>query len=219
MTGTAEPIVMDLKRAPNVHAATQAKGEALRAALAAQRTGTGLASEQLDALPVPHRRVERWKHTPVAGFWSTPEAPSVQTIEAAGCEACPVPGLHAYRIVFVNGTFDAKASDLPVHSGVRCTPISMSDSGAGNSGHLESTDWFAALNQAFATEGMKLHVAKGVILDRPVLVHHHTSGEHNANFLRHDIHVEANAQVDLIHWSTASDSSTGIVNIMTHMKV
>ena len=219
MTGTAEPIVMDLKRAPNVHAATQAKGEALRAALAAQRTGTGLASEQLDALPVPHRRVERWKHTPVAGFWSTPEAPSVQTIEAAGCEACPVPGLHAYRIVFVNGTFDAKASDLPVHSGVRCAHISMSDSGASNSGHLESTDWFAALNQAFATEGMKLHVAKGVILDRPVLVHHHTSDEHNANFLRHDIHVEANAQVDLIHWSTASDSSTGMVNIMTHMKV
>ena len=37
MTGTAEPIVMDLKRAPNVHSATQAKGEALRAALAAQR--------------------------------------------------------------------------------------------------------------------------------------------------------------------------------------
>ena len=120
MTGTAEPIVMDLQRKPNIHPATQAKGEALIAALADLRTGTGLATEYLKELPVPHRRVERWKHTPVSGFWTTYDAPQVQTIQAAGCEACPVPGLHAYRIVFVNGMFDAEASDLPVHSGVRC---------------------------------------------------------------------------------------------------
>jgi Fe-S cluster assembly protein SufD len=218
MTGMAKPIVMDLERKPNIHRATQAKGEALRVALAALRSGTGLAAEYLDALPVPHRRVERWKHTPVAGFWSTYEAPQVQTVLAAGCEACPVPGLHAYRMVFVNGTFDPAASDLPVHNGVQCAPISMSDSPPREAGDLEATEWFAALNQAFAIEGMRLHIKKGVVLDRPLLVHHHTHGPNSANFLRHEITVEANAQVQLIHWSTADSQASGMVNIMTHIE-
>ena len=219
MTGTAEPIVMDLQRKPNIHPATQAKGEALIAALADLRTGTGLATEYLKELPVPHRRVERWKHTPVSGFWTTYEAPRVQTIQAAGCEACPVPGLHAYRIVFVNGMFDAEASDLPVHSGVRCEPVSMTASAPAEAGNLEKSDWFAALNQAHATEGMKLHVDKGVVLDRPLLVHHHTHGQKSANFLRHEIQVESNAQVQLIHWSTSNEESSGMVNIMMQMDV
>ena len=219
MSHTAEPIVMDLQRKPNVHAATQAKGEALVSALAAQRVASDSVAKHLTALPVPHRRVERWKHTPVSGFWTDYSEPVVQTIEAAGCEACPVPGLHAYRIVFVNGKFDAEASDLPVHGGVRCEPLSMTASGVKAGGNLESSDWFASLNGTFAVEGMKLHVQRGVVLDRPLLVHHHTHGPNSANFLRHEIEVEANAQVQLIQWSTANESASGMVNLLTNMDV
>ena len=219
MTPSAEPIVMDLQRKPNIHPATQAKGEALVSALAGQRTSVDSAAKYLSALPVPHRRVERWKHTAVSGFWADYSEPVVQTIEAAGCEACPVPGLHAYRIVFVNGTFDAEASDLPVHSGVRCEPLSMSSAGAEAEGNLESREWFAALNGAFAVEGMKLLVERGVVLDRPLLVHHHTHGANSANIMRHEIEVEENAQVQLIHWSTANEDASGMVNIMTRMQV
>lgn len=217
MIGTAEPVVMDLKRAPNVHAATQAKGEAMRESLLGLRPSTGLATEHLDSLPVPHRRVERWKHTPVAGFWTPFASPKVKTIRDAGCEACPVPGLHAYRLVFVNGTFDAEASDLPVHTEVHCAPMSIEDAPTQGVGDLESSEWFAALNLEFASEGMRLHVKKGAVLDRPLLVHHHTNGENNANFLRHEIVIEANAQVQLIHWCTADDSATGMVNVMTRI--
>ena len=217
MIGTAEPVVMDLKREPNVHAATQAKGEAMRESLLGLRPSTGLATEHLDALPVPHRRVERWKHTPVAGFWTAFASPKVKTIRDAGCEACPVPGLHAYRLVFVNGTFDAEASDLPVHTEVHCAPMSIEDAPTQGAGDLESSEWFAALNLEFASEGMRLHVKKGAVLDRPLLVHHHTNGENNANFLRHEIVIEANAQVQLIHWYTADDSATGMVNVMTRI--
>jgi Fe-S cluster assembly protein SufD len=219
MTHTAEPIVMDLQREPKMHPATQAKGEALVSALSGQRTSIDSATKYLSTLPVPHRRVERWKHTAVSGFWAEYSEPVVQTIEAAGCEACPVPGLHAYRIVFVNGNFDAEASDLPVHSGVCCEPLSMSGAGLKTEGNLESSEWFAALNGAFAVEGMKLQVERGVILDRPLLVHHHTSGPNSANIMRHEIEVEENAQVQLIHWSTANEAASGMVNIMTHIQV
>jgi Fe-S cluster assembly protein SufD len=219
MTHTTEPIVMDLQREPKMHPATQAKGEALVSALSGQRTSIDSATKYLSTLPVPHRRVERWKHTAVSGFWAEYSEPVVQTIEAAGCEACPVPGLHAYRIVFVNGNFDAEASDLPVHSGVCCEPLSMSGAGLKTEGNLESSEWFAALNGAFAVEGMKLRVERGVILDRPLLVHHHTSGSNSANIMRHEIEVEENAQVQLIHWSTANEAASGMVNIMTHIKV
>jgi Fe-S cluster assembly protein SufD len=35
----------------------------------------------------------------------------------------------------------------------------------------------------------------------------------------HEIEVEENAQVQLIHWSTANEAASGMVNIMTHIQV
>jgi Fe-S cluster assembly protein SufD len=176
----------------------------------------------LDAVPVPHRRVERWKYTPVATWWKDVLAPEVNTVADAGCEANPVPGLDAYRLVFVNGTFDAAASDLPVHTGVTCMPLSqrgdakLQDVDAFSP---EGSDWFAGLNGRYSQEGLYLRVAQGVELDHPILIHHHTCGAGAFNVLRHDIAVALNASVKIVQWSTAATGADGSVNVLTRADV
>jgi len=216
----AKPQLMDRPKAVAKHAASEASGAALVSAL------DGVLGVQadvaLDVLPVPHRRVERWKYTPVAAWWKEVLAPAVKTVAAAGCQANPVPGLDAYRLVFVNGTFDAAASDLPVHTGVTCMPLSqrgdakLQDVDAFSP---EGSDWFAGLNGRYSQEGLYLRVAQGVELDRPILIHHHTCGEGAFNVLRHDIAVALNASVKLVHWSTAATGADGSVNVLTRADV
>ena len=217
---TAKPQLMDRPKAEAKHAASEVSGAALVSALDAV---LGVQADvALDAVPVPHRRVERWKYTPVAAWWKDVLAPEVNTVAAAGCEANPVPGLDAYRLVFVNGKFDAAASDLPVHPGVMCMPLSqrgdakLQDADAFSP---EGSDWFAGLNGRYSQEGLFLRVAQGVELDRPILIHHHTCGAGAFNVLRHDIALALNASVKLIQWSTAAANADGSVNVLTRADV
>ena len=217
---TAKPQLMDRPKAEAKHAASEASGAALVSALDAV---LGVQADvALDAVPVPHRRVERWKYTPVAAWWKDVLAPEVNTVAAAGCEANPVPGLDAYRLVFVNGKFDAAASDLPVHPGVTCMPLSQRGDAKPQDVDAfspEGSDWFAGLNGRYSQEGLYLRVAQGVELDRPILIHHHTCGAGAFNVLRHDIAVALNASVKLVQWSTAAADADGSVNVLTRADV
>lgn len=223
MTDSAKPQLMDRLKTEAKHAASEASGAAFLAALDGTRSvATSAHDEALDRLPVPHRRVERWKYTPVAAWWKDVLSTEVHTVQAAGCEANPVPGLDAYRLVFVNGVFDAAASDLPVHTGVVCMPLSQKGEAElqpVDAFSPETTEWFAGVNGKYSQEGLFLRVAKGVRLDRPILVHHHTAGSGVFSALRHDIALEAQAQVTLVHWSTAASSAEGSVNILTRAAV
>lgn len=222
MTPTARPQVMNRPLKRVVHEASQQRGTELVHALSSMKgANPSRFDDMLQDLVVPHRRTERWKYSPIAGVWSTYETPKLTTAAEAGCEPCPVPGLFAYRFVFVNGAFDPAASDLPVHDGGVFEPHSLS-----SLQELEldtddptQSDWFAALNGKFATAGVRIQINPQVKLDRPILIHHHTSGVGAANFLSHSIEVGEQANVQLIHWSTADSEATGMVNVMTRIHV
>lgn len=171
--------------------------------------------------PVPHRRLERWKYSPVSGFWQTYTAPKVLTCHATGHRPNPVAGLEAYRAVFVNGTFDSEASNLPVATGVRCMLRSQALA-AGllkDSARDEASDWFVALNHRYAVDGLHLEIDSGVQMDRPLLIHHVQHGTGAASFLRHSVHMENGSAARMILWSSASDSSSGLVNTFTGARI
>tara|TARA_B100000963_G_scaffold70368_1_gene58658 strand:- start:1994 stop:3325 length:1332 start_codon:yes stop_codon:yes gene_type:complete len=218
--GGAKPKLMDRSISEAKHAASEASGAALIEALdkvLGARAGVAFAE-----VPVPHRRVERWKYTPTAAWWRDVLAPDVKTVAAAKCDENPVPGLDAYRLVFVNGAFDAAASDLPVHTGVTCMPVSQRHGQklqVEDAFSPESSDWFASINGRYSQEGMYLRIAQGVEVDRPILIHHHTCGAGTFNVLRHDIVLALNASVKLIHWSTAAAEADGSVNVLTRADI
>lgn len=223
MRDSAKPQVMDRPKQVVKHAATEDQGRSFVVALERVIGGAREAYDgSVEALPVPHRRLERWKYTPVAGWWTPIASPVIESVQAAGCEANPVPGLEAYRMVFVNGHFDAAASDLPVHPGVTCMPLShaaASDLQPVDADQPELAEWFAALNGKFGKEGMFLRVAQGVVLDRPILVHHHSVGAGVASLLRHDIRLEAHSQVQLVHWCSAAATGSGSINVLTRVSL
>ena len=109
-----------------MHAASQTKGLEMERRL--QALFPDCVNEAVDALlttlPVPHRRLERWKYAAVNGFWAECARSQTQTLAATALDPLPVPGLDAYRLVFVNGCFDAASSSLPVAEGVTCMPLS-----------------------------------------------------------------------------------------------
>ena len=156
------------------------------------------------AFEVPHRRLERWKYTPVQGILTAPLQRAVQAPVAVPFEANPVPGLDAYVVVFVNGFVDLANSDLPVLEGVT---LSFSESV-----ESEGVDWFSALHKSIAPGGMKMDVAPGVIFDRPLLIHEVFTGTDAAAFTSHTVTVGANAEVELIHWADSTVGSSGFAS-------
>jgi len=174
--------------------------------------------EALSVLPVPHRRLERWKYTPVqsvfAGGASSGEEASDVAVEA-------VPGLEAYRLVWRDGSFDAGASNPPVVEGFVCVPRSRwtGEELEAVGAPVHRTDWMAALNAACASDGLVCVAAPGLVLDRPVLVHQIVSAGARATCLRHQWHLGAGADVRAVLVTTAESGAAGFHQTVTTASV
>ena len=177
-------------------------------------------------LPVPTRKSERWKYSPLTPMLATP----VRTAPAPegwpeDVPTNPIPGLEAYRIVLLNGQVVAEACDLPVADGVVCMPLSqaMAEGRIGEGDEdwsaYHTREWVGAVHAAHAQDGLFLSLESGVVLDRPVLVHHHTTGDNVASCPRHRVHVGANAQAEVVLWSSAPEGASGMVNAVLEGKV
>ncbi|HEY7885975.1 MAG TPA: Fe-S cluster assembly protein SufD [Cellvibrionaceae bacterium] len=122
----------------------------------------------------PDRRTERWKYTPLAALERTDFSAADSTARAAN--DAPMIDLDAYRLVFINGQFQADvSSELPS----QLTHFSTADAEqtqliAQHLGRLAASDEhvFAAVNEATLCDGVLLHLADDVALDKPVYVVH-----------------------------------------------
>jgi Fe-S cluster assembly protein SufD len=169
--------------------------------------------EALEYLPVPTRKSERWKYSPITKLLShtlsTKE--SDNTVWPQEISPNPVPHLNAYLIVLRNGVFISSLSDLPVAEGVVCSPMSSAgDQVFANTYH--KTEWVGAINAAYHQDGLYLRVEKNVVLDRPIIIHHLTDGADVACFPRHLISIAEGAEVEVVVWSSATSESTGMYN-------
>ena len=154
--------------------------------------------------PAPHRRLERWKYTPVQGILTAPLHHAEVEALPEGVPANPVPGLDAYCLVLVNGSVDLAASILPVVEG-----LTLSFSTAVET---QSEDWFSSVHAKIAPTGVRIDVAANVVVDRPLLVHEVFSGVDAAAFCSFQVDVARNAQLDLMHWVTSEGTSSGFAS-------
>ena len=170
-------------------------------------------------LPVPTRKSERWKYSPITAMLASPVkvAPAPQAWPE-NVPTNPVPGLDAYRVVLVNGHVVPEACDLPVADGVVCMAMSQAVAagliGAGDEDWTgyHSREWIGAVNAAHAQDGLYLSLESGTSLDRPVVVHHHVTGQDVASCPRHRILLGANSQAEVVLWTSAAEGTSGMVN-------
>ena len=192
----------------------KAKEDALAARLAALPALSGkgwLAAARAEALGrltgtgLPARRDEYWRYTDPTSL-NAGDAPAAQRFDPRD-EPEPFEGMDRLKIVFVDGVFDAEASDELSLSGVTIERLAQAGEtdihwAQGLFGALEARGQtpvarpYAALNSAFATDGVLIHVTGRAA--KPVsLVYVHKSDTSDA-ILHNCIKLDAGAELTLL---------------------
>ncbi|WP_300297765.1 Fe-S cluster assembly protein SufD [Ferrovibrio sp.] len=166
---------------------------------------------------LPTARLEAWKFTSLTGLERQvpPQPANEGSVDPARVQAATLPG-DSFRLVFVNGRFDAAASKLAgLPKGVRLLPLSQAGpelpAVLASAGDDRATS-LAELNAAFASDGLLLQLDDGVALDRPVeLV---AFGAPALVNLRHLVRLGHKAEATLVEsYRDAGSAETGWNNI------
>jgi Fe-S cluster assembly protein SufD len=196
----------------------QAKSDALSArieGLALPASGWSMAArkdalQRLSGMGLPAKRDEYWRYTDPTSLTSVD--PKAAAPADASDEAPAFDAIDRLTLVFVDGVFDAAASDDPVLGGVEISRLEE----AGPDIHwardlygvLEARGQvpvqrpLAALNTAFATDGVLIRVTAKAA--KPVsLVYVHKSESSDA-ILHHCIKVDAGAELTLLESGPAA---------------
>ncbi|MEX2470489.1 MAG: Fe-S cluster assembly protein SufD [Pseudohongiellaceae bacterium] len=173
----------------------------------------------------PGRKTELWKYTPLKALqekpfedWAQPQSGWQDEIELL-----PIEGI---RLVFVNGVFDEAQSDtLPEQ-----VSLFSRTEGRGEEvlrsklGTILDTErhLFAALSNAWANEGVLLHVPARTVLDRPIYIVHVSTPQAQPSVanLRVLVVMEQGARAEMIeHYVSAGRQQNGFVNALTEVSV
>ncbi len=191
-------------------ALAQAKQDATEARVASLTVPRGGWSEparqdalsRLQAMGLPHGRDEYWKYTRPDSLNSV-EVPAARVLEHG---EPPVFGTRdRLKIVFIDGVFDAEASDDLELEGVHIDRLAVAQDihwAKDLYGHLEAAGQkpvprpLAALNTAFATDGVLIHVTGRP--SKPIsLIYRHKSETSDA-ILHNVVKVDAGAEATIL---------------------
>jgi Fe-S cluster assembly protein SufD len=162
------------------------------------------AAARLAAMGLPQRRDEYWRYTDPATL-NAPEAPPAALFDAG--EPPLFEAIDRVRLVFVDGVFDAAASDDPAEAGVKITRLAATQ-GADIHwareiyGVLEAAGQtpvprpFAALATAHATDGVLIRATARAA--RPVSIIYRHASETSDAILHHCVKVEPGAALTLL---------------------
>jgi Fe-S cluster assembly protein SufD len=158
---------------------------------------------RLGAMGLPHKRDEYWRYTDPTGLTSV--TPALAAPFAYSDEKMVFTDIDRLRIVFVDGVFDAAASDDLTLAGVEISRLA--DAGDLHwardvYGVLEARGQtpvqrpLAVLNTAFATDGVMIR-ATGKVAKPISLIYLHNSNSSDA-ILHHCIKIEAGAELTIL---------------------
>ncbi|HXW70290.1 MAG TPA: Fe-S cluster assembly protein SufD [Methylocella sp.] len=190
-------------------------------AVKAQRSG---AFDDFMKSGLPHRRVEAWKYTDLRAIMrdAHPLAapPSAEAKAKARSAGRALAHLRSRRMVIVDGAFAADLSDLvDLEAGVaiRSMAEALTSGDALISAYLGKVaprdDASLTLNTALMGDGVVIHIAPGVTVERPIhLVFISTSDKPAAVFERSLVVVEPRAHLTLLETYEGPDESQYQVN-------
>jgi Fe-S cluster assembly protein SufD len=182
-------------------------------------------------LGFPKLRDEDWRFTNVApiaklAFTLAPEA-AVNGAERNAINDSVFAELVGHRLVFVNGFFSAELSSIKsVAGGVRIENLSAAlakDSGfieqhLGKYAHT-ANNTFAALNQAFFSDGAFIFVPKGVAVAEPVQLIYISSAKNSGETIlpRNLIIAEANSKLTIVESYISTGNAAYFTNAVTEI--
>lgn len=182
-------------------------------------------------LGFPTLRDEDWRFTnvtPVAKLNFQPAGPvAVNGAESKAIADSVFAGLGGHRLVFVNGFFCAKLSSVKaVPNGVRVESLAVAL--AQDSGLIEkhlgkyaqtANNTFAALNQAFFSDGAFIFVPPGVEVAEPVQLLYISSAKHSGEAIlpRNLIIAGANSKLTVVESYLSTGDAAYFTNAVTEI--
>lgn len=175
------------------------------------------ALERLTAMGLPGRRDEYWRWTNPTTL-SAPDAPAAAVFRHD--ERTVFADQDRLKIVFVDGVFDAAASDELSLAGVEICRLADAPEGhwaEGFYGVLEEAGQvpvrrpFAALNTVAATDGILLRVTGKAA--KPIHIIHVHNSDSSDPILHHCVKLEADAELTLLESGTAGARFNGVMEV------
>ena len=186
------------------------------------------AAMALPALETPNTKWEDWKYTSTKPILGREYQPAAAWTPAA-VDAFLIPGLEADLLVFANGAFVPEHSRIEHNRGLLTVQhLRGMDAAAAavfeaHFGALAAADadLFAALNTAYAHEGVVIHVPAGKIAKAPVYILHLSDPQHKNIALQHRnlFVVGKNAEVEVIERFDALSGGHSLRNGLTEIFV
>lgn len=172
---------------------------------------------RFDAVGLPHRRIEEWKYTDLRSLLKEiyPLASAAagtsekDVLSALG----PLATVDAYRVVFVDGVYQADLSSADGVSGVTVESLadilaSADASKVANDWNVEQADAVTALNTAFMTDGAVIDIEDGAELDKPLMtIFVRRAGEARMSAVRNLVQVGEKATATLVEVFVATSDA------------
>ncbi len=207
---------------------TQAKQDALTARIAGLSfapvgwlgAARADALARLAAMGLPGKRDEYWRYTDPSDL--TAALPPPAAVFDPGDESLVFDGIDRLKLVFVDGVFDAAASDDPVLAGVEIEHLSsagMADIHWAREiyGVLEKRGQvpvqrpLAALNSAFASGGLLIRATAKATM--PIALIYLHKSENSDAILHHCIKVESGAELTVLENGPAAARLTQVMEV------
>ena len=202
--------------------AVSVKAEALAQRLGGGTPPTGMAVARdaalarLSAMGLPGRRDEYWHYTNASAFNAAKAMPAAVGDNGAALFA----GLDAVKLVFVDGVFDAASSDDLTLAGVSLSRLATAPAGhwaQASYGALEAAGQspiarpWAALNTAYASDGLLIHVTGKAA--KPLSVIYLRRNETSDVVLHHVVKLEAGAELTLLEQGPAASRFNHVLEV------
>jgi len=185
------------------------------------------AFEHFKQLGFPNTKVEDWKYinlTPFLkdDFITEPEDDFLSVSDGVLAKS-KIPKLDCYRIVVLNGQYQADLSDKIHGDNIFVASLSAAMNRPAFQEHFGKyisleKDHFAALNTALFRDGLFIEVKNKAIIDKPIhIVHIVSSDQHLFIQPRHLFVVGANSELSIIEsYLTAGKATKGVAKVFVN---
>lgn len=188
------------------------------------------AIEIFNAEGFPKRKDEEWKYTNVVPLVKVDYTLNAEeaTVDAETINGLYINNLESYKVVFVNGKFNAALSSIASDE-VTIKPLSevlvdadYQEVVEQNYGKIAlKNEAFVALNTAYATEGIFVQVANKAQVEKPIEVLYIATGNTQATLLqpRNLVVIGDQAKVQIIEKHLTLDATANLTNAVTEVNV
>jgi Fe-S cluster assembly protein SufD len=188
----------------------------------------GISSFQEQGLPT--LKDEDWRFTNVAPITKMRLSPATPKLDESSISTAlaraPFSSVTQLRLVFVDGHFSSRHS----WTGAFPAGVEVVNLAAALEGHsvvqqhlgryaVTQGNAFAALNQAFFSDGIFVHVAPGVTVSEPIQVVYVSSGQQSqgSNYPRNLLVAEANSKVTVLETYLSAGKEVCLTNTVTEL--